>query len=81
MKILVASQDIEVLAAALGQHPAEHIWWWSQESRRKEGYALGMLRYRIVEAATREEAIDFMEWDKVMKALPRSFTPKEVEEE
>ena len=81
MKILVASQDIEVLAAALGQHPAEHIWWWSQESRRKEGYALGMLRYRIIETPTREEAINSMEWDKVMKALPRSFTPKVDEEE
>jgi hypothetical protein len=80
MKVLVASKDIEVLAAALGQHPAEDIWWWSEESRRKEGYALGLLRYRIVETPTREQAID-MGWDKVMKALPRSFTLKVDEEE
>jgi hypothetical protein len=80
MKVLVASHDIEVLAAALGQHPAEDVWWWCQDSRRKEGYALGLLRYRIIENVSREEAID-MGWDKVMKALPRSFEPKVDEEE
>jgi len=80
MKVLVASHDIEVLAAALGQHSPEEIWWWSQDSRRKEGYALGLLRYRIIENVSREEAID-MGWDKVMKALPRSFEPKVDEEE
>ena len=80
MKVLVASKDIEVLAAALGQHTPEEIWWWSENSRRKEGYALGLLRYRIIENMSREEAID-MGWDKIMKALPRSFAAKVDEEE
>ena len=82
MKVLVATDDIEVLAAALGQHTAEEGWWWANEADRKKGYKLGLLKGSIIPNTTftREEAIN-LGWDKVMKALPRSFTPKEEFEE
>tara|TARA_R110000851_G_scaffold220399_6_gene373161 strand:- start:436 stop:684 length:249 start_codon:yes stop_codon:yes gene_type:complete len=82
MKVLVATDNIEVLAAALGQHSPEEIWWWANEADRRKGYALGLLKSRIIAntSFSREKAID-LGWDKVMKALPHSFTPKVDEEE
>jgi len=82
MRVLVATDDIEVLAAALGQHSPEEVFWWANEADRKAGYRLGLVKGHIVAntTLTRDEAID-LGWDKVMKALPRSFTPKVDEEE
>lgn len=76
MRVLVMSDDIGVLSASLGLHDPSEVWWYTSFNREKEGMNHGLLRGRIVpqHLVSEDEVID-MNWDKVRKAMPRSFTP------
>ena len=76
MRVWVMSDDIGVLSASLGLHDPSEVWWDTSFNREKEGMNHGLLRGRIVpqHLVSEDEVID-MNWDKVRKAMTRSFTP------
>ena len=75
MRVLVMSEDIGVLSAALGLHDPSEVWWYTSFNREKEGMEQGLLRGRIVPSHLIGEEVAEQGWDKVRKAMPRSFTP------
>tara|TARA_R100000008_G_scaffold980_2_gene838 strand:+ start:18654 stop:18911 length:258 start_codon:yes stop_codon:yes gene_type:complete len=75
MRILVDSEDIAVLSAALGIHDPEEVWWYTSFTREKEGINHGLLRGRVIPKHQVGEEVFDMGWDKVRKAMPRSMKP------
>tara|TARA_R100000995_G_scaffold35555_1_gene16235 strand:- start:10751 stop:11008 length:258 start_codon:yes stop_codon:yes gene_type:complete len=75
MRVLVLTEDIGVLAAAIGQHGPESVWWYANFSRASEGEEHGLVRGNLIAShvASKEDIV--AGFDKVMKAMPRSFTP------
>jgi len=77
MRVLVVNDDIGVLSAALGLHDPSEVWWYASFSREKEGMDHGLLRGRVIakHLIGAEDIAEMGGWDKVRKAMPRSFTP------
>ena len=75
-RVLVMSDDVSVLSAALGLHDPAEVWWYADFHREGEGIRHGLLVGRVIpkHLVSADELLD-QDWSKVRKAMPRSFTP------
>ena len=75
MRVLVLTEDIGVLAVAIGQHGPENVWWCANFSRALEGEEHGLERGRLIPSHGVDKKALSSSFDKVMKAMPRTFSP------